>query len=155
MDSKSMTRKDFVLLTFTLIGGGALGSACSSDNNGGTGGNSGGSGGGGGSGVGGGSGSGGSGGAAACTDPLLETELTNTGHIHTLVVAASLLNQTTSQIITTGSAMDPGGTAHTHMVTIVPEQLATLKGGGMVTAASTVALTGGAAHAHDFMVKCH
>jgi len=51
--------------------------------------------------------------------------------------------------------MDPGGIAHTHMVTLTPAQLATLKGGGMATVTSTVALTGGSAHAHDFMVRCH
>src|SRR4051812_49237421 len=149
MDSKSMTRKDFVILTFTLIGGGALGAACSSDNNnGGVGGSSGsgtggtttgGTGGTTGGGTGGTTtGAGGSTTAAACTDPLPETELTNTSHVHALVVAASLLNQTSPQVLTTGSAMDPGGVAHTHMVTLTPTQLTTLKGGGNVTASSTV-----------------
>lgn len=79
MDSTSMTRKDVVLLTFTLIGGGVLDSACSSDNNNGDGG-------------------------------------------------------------TGGSSGGSGGSS----------------GGGIGGAGSdAIALTGGAAHAHDFMVRCH
>jgi hypothetical protein len=164
MDSKSITRKDFFMLTFTLIGSAAASSACSSSSGtnvitdgGGVGGQGGhgGAGGAGGGAAGAGGGAGGSAGDAgtattACTNPLPETELTNTSHVHTLMVAAATLNATADQTITTGSAMDPGGPLHMHTVVLTVASLATLKAGGNVTVTSTIS----AGHNHDFRVSC-
>jgi hypothetical protein len=156
MKSDSMTRKEFVTLTFTLIGVSAVGGACSSSNNNNTGvaGTSGGAGGksgaGGASGTTGGSGAGGAAGtgATACTDPLPEMQDADTlGHVHTLTVAASTLNSTMDVTLTTGMAGTP---AHTHMVTLTVANLATLKGGGTVDVASTITQS----HMHTFKVGC-
>ena len=46
-------------------------------------------------------------------------------HTHTVTIAASTLNATTAQTFTTSTRP-----AHTHMVTLEPAQLTTLKGGG-------------------------
>jgi hypothetical protein len=81
MDSKSMTRKDFFLLTFTLVGSAVVASSCGSSGGGGTtdagrggsGGGGGGSGGGGGGGAGGTGGRGGSGGVDAAVDTPADT----------------------------------------------------------------------------------
>ncbi len=178
MDTKSMTRKEFVTLTFTLIGGAAA-AACSSSSNsndGGTGGSfgTGGSNGTGGvHGTGGANGTGGAGGAtgtggtsgatgtagtsgAACTTPLPETQLADsTGHMHTVMIPASDLDATAAQTITTsGPTPDTAGgvvVQHTHMVTLSTANLGTLKGGGSVTVTSSPASDG---HMHMFMVSC-
>jgi hypothetical protein len=109
MDFKSMNRKEFFVLTFTLIGSAVTGAAaCSSSTSptgsGGTGGT--------GTGLG---GSGGTGNPAACADPLAETQVPDsTGHTHTVTVAAAALNATTDQTFTTSAA---GTDSHMHMIT--------------------------------------
>jgi hypothetical protein len=152
MDSHSMSRKDFLKLTFTLIGGATVAAGCSSSS---TGGGSGGS-----SGTGG-SGSGGSsadakvdtGPAIMCADPLPTSQLPDsTGHTHMLFVPLSALSATTDQSeLTTGFPMDSSG--HFHTVTLSVADLATLKGGGSVTKTSSV--SGDPAHSHMYMVSCH
>ncbi|HEX3905267.1 MAG TPA: hypothetical protein VH853_20730 [Polyangia bacterium] len=144
MDTKSMTRKEFVTLTFTLLGGAATVAACSSSsNNNGTGGTNG--------------SAGATGIGATCANPLPETQVADaTGHFHTVMIQASLLDAATDQTITTGPAtpdMD-GGTvsAHMHMVTLTVANLATLKGGGQVTVTSQPAGLG--PHTHMYMVSC-
>ena len=155
MGSKTdMTRKEFLTLTFTLVGTTAAAAACSSDSNAttGTAGTSGGAHGGSGGGAAGTSGGAGTtgaggtgGGAAACSDPLPEVQSAS-DHTHTLVIPASTLNATTAQTIDTGLAL-----AHMHAVTLEPADLATLKGGGSVTITSSVA----SAHTHVFTISCH
>jgi hypothetical protein len=149
-----MTRKEFLTLTFTLVGTTAAAAACSSDSNAttGTAGTSGGAHGGSGGGAAGTSGSAGTtgaggtgGGAAACSDPLPEVQSAS-DHTHTLEIPASTLNATTAQTIDTGLAL-----AHMHAVTLEPADLATLKGGGSVTITSSVA----SAHTHVFTISCH
>ena len=71
-----------------------------------------------------------------------------TQHTHHVVVAASALDATTAQTFTTDAI--PG---HSHMVTLEPAQLTTLKGGGTVTVTSSSA--GTPAHTHMFMISCH
>ena len=133
--NEDMTRKEFLTLTFTLIGGAVVGGACSSDDNnfdggfGGTFGNNGGTFGSGGkggtTGTGGttgsaghggttGTGGGGGTGVAACTDPLPETQVRERSHAY-LTIAASTLNATTAQTFDTGVAA-----GHMHMVTLEP-----------------------------------
>jgi hypothetical protein len=164
--NEDMTRKEFLTLTFTLIGGAVVGGACSSDDNnfdggfGGTFGNNGGTFGSGGkggtTGTGGttgsaghggttGTGGGGGTGVAACTDPLPETQSAS-DHTHTLTIAASTLNATTAQTFDTGVAA-----GHMHMVTLQPANLTTLKGGSMVMVTSTTAV----GHTHVFTISCH
>ncbi len=156
MGSKTdMTRKEFLTLTFTLVGTTAAAAACSSDNNNattGTAGTSGGARGGSGGGAAGTSGGAGTtgaggtgGGAAACSDPLPEVQSAS-DHTHTLVIPASTLNATTAQTIDTGLAL-----AHMHAVTLEPADLATLKGGASVMITSSVA----SAHTHVFTISCH
>ncbi len=162
MGSKTdMTRKEFLTLTFTLVGTTAAAAACSSDSNNSTGGagtsggahgGSGGgaagtSGGGGTQGAAGTTGAGGNGGGAAagCTDPLPEMQAPS-DHTHHVVIAASRLNATTAQTIDTDVQL-----AHMHSVTLEPGDLATLKGGGMVMITSSVA----SAHSHVFTISCH
>lgn len=174
MGSKQdMTRKDFLTLTFTLIGGTVVGGACSSDNNNndggfaGTFGNSGtgrggttGAGGTSGAGTGGAAGTsagtggttgtagaGGNGTATACSDPLPEMQSAS-DHTHTVTVHPSMLDSTTAVTLDTSLAL-----AHMHMVTFQPAQLATLKGGGSVTVMSTAAGLG--PHTHEYTVTCH
>ena len=152
MDSHSMNRKDFLKLTFTLIGGATVAAGCNSSSNGGTGG---------GSGSGGSNGSGGSGAdakvdtgpAIMCADPLVTAQLPDsTQHMHTLFVPLSSLSMTTDQTeLTTGFPMDSSG--HFHTVVLTVADLATLKGGGSVTRTSSVA--GNPAHSHMYMVSCH
>ena len=160
METRSMTRKEFVTLTFTLIGSAAAAcSSSSSSNDGGTGGSigSGGTNGtGGGHGTGGVNGTGGtsaSTGAAGtsgntCTNPLPETMVPDqTMHSHTLSIPASDLDATTDQTIDTGVT-----DAHMHMVTLTVANLGTLKGGGQVTVTSSLA--GTPSHSHMFTVSC-
>jgi hypothetical protein len=145
MDTKSMTRKEFVRLTFTLIGGAAAAcSSSSSPSDGGTGGSNG---------SGGTTGSGGTGVGAVCADPLPEMQLPDdTMHMHVVTVAASTLDATTAQTITTGPVIDATGTIapHTHMVPFTTANLATLKGGGSVTVTAMIA----DGHQHMYLVSC-
>jgi hypothetical protein len=67
------------------------------------------------------------------------------------MVAASLLNSTTDQTINTGLAMSADFPSHMHAVTLTAAMLATLKGGGAVTAMSTLIEN----HLHVFAVSCH
>ena len=134
MDSKNeMTRKQFLVLTFSLVGTtAAMGSSCSDDDNNnvtgaagssgtGRGGTTGAGGAAGTTGTGGSAGTTGGGGAtgtAACADPLPETQ----------------------------AASD-----HTQKARLEPAQLTTLKGGGTVTVTSSTA----SAHTHVFTISCH
>jgi collagen type I/II/III/V/XI/XXIV/XXVII alpha len=140
MDTKSMTRKEFVTLTFTLLGGAATAAACSSSSNStGTGGTNG-------------TGSGGTAGGA-CTDPLPDSMVADdTMHTHTLTVPASTLNASSDQTLTTGPVMDATGTiaAHTHPITFTTSDLSILKAGGAVTVVTQ--LSDG--HTHTYRVSC-
>ena len=159
MDSKNeMTRKQFLVLTFSLVGTTAAMGSCDDDDNTnltGTAGSSGTgtagtTGAGGTTGTGGAAGTTGTGGAsaAACTDPLPESQVTDSsGHTHTVTIPASALNSTTAMTFNTSSA---GTSPHMHSVTLEAAQLTTLKGGGTVTVTSTVADL----HAHMYMVRC-
>jgi hypothetical protein len=66
-------------------------------------------------------------------------------HTHTLTIPASTVDATSGQTFTTGSA-----DGHTHMVSLTPAELATLKGGGtvMVTSSQSVG------HTHGFTISC-
>jgi hypothetical protein len=155
MPSKSMTRKDFFKLTFTLVGGAAaLAPACgSSSNTSGTGGSGAGTGGSG-TGTGGsGAGTGGAGGSSAqCTNPLPEMQLPDaTGHEHTLVVGAALL-AATSPITLQTAGFPVGSGGHVHDVTLTVSHLAMLKAGGSVMVPSSSA--GTTPHIHTYMVSC-
>jgi hypothetical protein len=173
-----MTRKDFLTLTFTLLGGTVVGGACSSDNNnvdggfGGTFGNNGGTfgrggrggttGGGGTTGAGGTNGAGGTtgtagttgaggNGAAACTNPLPESQVPDTtGHTHSITIPASMVSSTTAQTFDTSIAEAGTAGAHMHMVTLTPTELTTLKNGGNVTVMSNIVMS----HGHMFMISC-
>ena len=162
MGSKNeMTRKEFLVLTFTLVGTAAAAGDCSSDNNnvdasfGGNNGNAGttGSAGRGGTtgsaGTGGTTGTAGAGGttATACTNPLPATQSV-ADHTHTLTIAASTVNATTVQMMDTGLAGTP---PHMHIVTLQPADLTMLKGGGTVTVTSSTTEL----HAHMFTIRCH
>ena len=144
MDNKSITRKEFITLTFTLIGSTALvGSSCGDDDDidvvtTGAGGRGGAGGGTGAAGQGGGAGSGG----ANCAGSQLADNL---GHVHTLTVSASILSATTAQTVATGAA-----DGHTHNVILSPANLSTLNGGGSVTVTSELA----DGHVHMYMVTC-
>jgi hypothetical protein len=150
MDTKSMTRKEFVTLTFTLIGSAAAAcSSSSSSNDGGTGGSFGS----GGNGSGGITGTGGAGGSATCADPLPESMVADdTGHMHDVTVPAATLNATTAQTITTGPVIEATITVtpHMHDVLFTVANLGILKGGGSVTVTSLPA----DGHMHMFMVSC-
>jgi hypothetical protein len=159
MSSKGdMNRKEFLTLTFTLIGATAVGAAACDDNNNnavdasGNAGTSGtGRGGSGGTGTAGTTGTGGAGGntAANCTDPLPEMQIADsTMHTHTLTIAATALSSTSAMTFDTGVT-----DAHMHMVTLQPADLSTIKGGGMVTV--TTGSAGTPAHTHMFRVSCH
>jgi len=154
MGSKEeMTRKEFLTLTFTLIGAAAVG--CSDDNNnaatgtggrGGTTGTAGRGGAGGTTGTAGTTGQAGTGGpAAACNDPLPEVQSAS-DHTHSLTIAASTLDATSAQTFNTGVAA-----GHMHMVTLQPSDLTTIKGGGSAMVTSTVSV----GHSHVFTVSCH
>jgi len=176
MDSKSMTRKDFFVLTFSLVSSAVVATNCSSSNGGGTGGSPGsdaGAGGKGGSGAGGtaGSGTGGAAGSAAggrdggsgevggsgCTLPLPEQQITvastdTSSHTHSLVIDGTVLNATSDQTVMTGMV----GT-HLHTVTLTAADLTSLRGGNMVTKLSSLFTpdSGAAGHTHTYVVGCH
>ena len=128
MDPRSLTRKQFFKLTFTLVGGGLAVSACSSGSN-----NS-------------------ADNPNSCGSPVPETQLPDgTGHTHTVTVSVSQLSATTDQTFTTSNVG-----SHTHTVTLTVAQLGTIKGGGSVTVTSSLADVGTALeHSHMYMVSCH
>ena len=140
MTSKTFDRKQFLTLTFTLLGGAAAATACSSSGTyggtGGTGGSAGTA-----------SGSGGTTGGA-CADPLPETQVDSSTHVHTVTIPASDLNATTDQTIDTSVQL-----GHMHQVTLTAANLAAIKAGGQATVTSTSA--GTPAHAHMYTVSCH
>jgi hypothetical protein len=156
---KEITRKEFLVLTFTLIGStAAIGNCDDNDNDnitglGGRGGTTGagGSGRGGTGGTTGNAGTGGSGGTggtgtAACADPLPETQLPDsTGHVHTVTVPASALSGGSAQMFPTSVVL-----GHQHTVTLQPADLSALMSGGSVTVTSSVADL----HAHMYSVSC-
>lgn len=159
MSSKNdMTRKEFITLTFTLIGAGAVGACSDNNNNTGTAGTSGGNAGtfgssGGSGGKGGAAGHAGSGGGAgttgtaSCADPLPEVQAAS-DHTHMVTVPASTLDSTTAKTFDTSAVL-----GHMHMITLEPAQLTTIKGGGSVMVTSTSA--GTPAHTHVFTISCH
>src|SRR6266700_624713 len=178
MESKSMTRKDFFVLTFSLVSSAVVATNCSSSNNGGgTGGSgAGGSGAGGKGGTGaGGSGAGGKGGSGAggsgaggssaggkdgggdtadsgsnCDLPLDEQQIQFAG-TDTQSHVHSVVVDATILNSTTNQTFQSGTTGgHTHSVTLTAANLTTLRGGGMVTVTAGVAtLTdGGACNGH-------
>jgi hypothetical protein len=174
MDSHSLTRKDFITLTITLIGGGALAAGCSSASNAGTGGTgaggSTGTGGAGGSGAGGTLGIGGKTTADAaadsagdvqhpdtannCADPLPAGQLADaTGHTHSMEIAVSTLAMTGRTPLLSGPFPTTGSGGHFHQIVLSPADLDTLRGGGSVTVTSD--LSGAPEHSHMFMVACH
>ena len=63
------------------------------------------------------------------------------------MVSATVLNATTSQTLTTTSNGTP---AHTHMITLTPANLTTLRGGGMVQIEST----NNSNHTHTYQISC-
>jgi hypothetical protein len=206
MASNSLSRKDFIVLTFTLVGSAAVGLDCGSSSSnkdagggsggggrggsggGGAGGGAAGSGGGGSGGGGrGGSGGGGSGGGGAgggdggagrdgggagtdgggggaaggdgsaltnsCDSTLPESQLPDaTNHMHTVTITSAQLNQTANLTVNT-SLTGNGAAAHMHMVTLTGANLATLRGGGLVTVTSSSA--GTTAHTHTYQISCH
>jgi type II secretory pathway component GspD/PulD (secretin) len=161
-----MTRKDFITLTFTLIGSGVALATCSDNDNHtntgiggtngtagttGTGGHAGTTGSGGQGGTTGSAGTTGSGGSgtSACTDPLPETKVPDqTGHSHTVTIMASALDATSPQTFNTSVTL-----SHMHMITLAIADLAAIKAGGMATVTSTPSPIDG--HFHMFTVTCH
>lgn len=133
MDFKAMNRKEFFVLTFTLLGTGIAGvAACGSSTNNGGGGGTGGS----------------TNGNLTCADPLPEMQVPDsTGHTHIVTVAAATLNATTDQTFTTSPA---GTDSHTHMITLAVANLAAVKAGGTATVTSTSTDS----HTHMFAVSC-
>lgn len=173
MDSQSpMTRKDFLTLTFTLVGGAALAAGCSSSSS---------SGGGDASasdGTGGHAADGGAGGTTGtdaaqdlkadlkadtggatdtgifCADPLPASQVADqTQHTHMLVVLASTLSMTSDVTLQTSGYPSDSSGAHFHTIVLTVANLAILKGGGTVTVTSS--LDGDPVHSHMFMVSCH
>jgi hypothetical protein len=130
MDFKALNRKEFFVLTFTLLGTGIVGAAaCGSSTNSNGGG-------------------GGTGGSPTCADPLPEMQVPDsTGHTHSVTVAAATLAATTDQTFTTSPA---GADSHTHMITLAVANLATIKAGGTATVTSTSTDS----HTHMFAVAC-
>jgi hypothetical protein len=168
MDSKSMTRKEFITLTFTLIGSAATVAACGTSGSspldsgitgtGGFGGIGGKGGAGGSAGAGGsGGGAGGAGGTpdagtAACTDPLPEVQDPDLlHHTHTVTVAAATLAATSDQTFTTSVASEAGIPSHTHQVILTRAHLATLAAGGTVDVTALISQ----GHVHSYTVRCH
>jgi hypothetical protein len=158
MKPNDMTRKQFVRLTFTLLGGAAAAAACSSSTYGGSGATGGSNGSGGTTATGGAPASGGSPGAAgsaggnpastACADPLPETQVPDSsGHTHSVTIPASDLDATSDQTIDTSVTF-----GHMHAVTLAVADLAMLKAGGQVTVMSSVA--GTPPHSHAYNVSC-
>jgi hypothetical protein len=78
--------------------------------------------------------------AVATTDSSL--------HTHTVVIAASVLNATTAQTLTTSSAGQTPG--HTHMITLMPTDLTMLKNGMTVNILSTNV----GQHTHTYRISC-
>jgi hypothetical protein len=167
VENKALTRKDFILLTFTLIGSTAVaGSACDDeDDTTGAGGTSGGgtgrggttgtagsgtgsggttgtAGSGGTTGTAGTTGAAGSGGASACN---AGQQPDSTGHTHTLTVPASILSSTSTQTLNTSLA-----DGHLHGVNLTTANLQALAGGGSITVMSEIS----SSHRHTYMVTC-
>ena len=98
-------------------------------------------------------GAGGAGGGTAtsnCTIPLPEKQIQaastdSVSHTHTVTVDAATLEATTSQTLTTSVAAN-----HTHMITLAPSDLATLRGAGMVQILST----NNDNHTHTYQISC-
>lgn len=126
MDQNAISRKEFIVLTFTLIGTAAAGGCSDSPPSN--------------------TGAGGTGGPVTCDDPLGATQMSDTtNHTHTLTVSASALQATTPQIFTTSSA-----NAHTHTVSLSVNQLMTLRNGSSVTVNSSSDNN----HTHAYRVSC-
>ena len=164
MGSKNdLTRKDFLTLTFTLIGTTAAAAACSSSNNTTDGGTTGAGGRGGTTGAGGtshstgqggaggqaGASSGGAGGTStsSCADPLPQVQAAS-DHTHSVTIHPSVLDSTSAQMFDTSAVL-----GHMHIVTLQPTDLAMIKGGGSVMTMTSSA--GTPAHTHVFTISCH
>jgi hypothetical protein len=84
-------------------------------------------------------------------DPLPEVQDADAnGHVHMVTIPAATLNSTAAVTFTTTTANSPGQTPHTHMITLTPAHLSTLKGGATVDVMSTLTL----AHLHAYTVGC-
>ena len=140
---EEMTRKEFLVLTFTLIGStAAIGNCDDDDDN-----NTTGLGGRGGTTGTGGSGGGGGTGATSCSDPLRATQVSDTtGHSHSVIIPASALNASSAQTFSTSVTL-----GHMHTVTLDPAQLSTLKSGGGVNVMSSISDS----HAHMYSISCN
>lgn len=163
MDAKSMTRKEFIRLSFTVVGSAVTVAACGTSSvtagdagtgAAGTGGIGGAGGVGGAGGAAGAAGQGGTGGTttAACTSPLPEVQDADLqGHIHFVTIDASVLNATVDQVFQTSAAAAQGQTLHTHQITLTPTDLAAIKAGGSVDVQSSLAQS----HTHNYTISCH
>lgn len=128
MGSNEVSRKDFLLLTFTLVGTAAVGAGCGTDSAGSP------------------TGAGGTGGPVTCDSPLPSTQTSDgTGHTHTVSIPSTVLASTTPQSFTTSSA-----SGHTHTVTLSVNTLSTLRGGG----SQTVNSSSNDNHTHAYHVSC-
>src|SRR5262245_19722700 len=139
MDTKSMTRKEFITLTFTLIGTAAAASCGSSNETpattgvGGSGGTTGIGGAGGAAGAAGAAGGAGGTTVSACTSPLPETQLADgLGHTHSVTINSSVLVATVNQVFQTSAVADTSGVVHAHEVTLTPANLSAISAGGSV-----------------------
>ncbi len=127
MDNDKLNRKEFIVLTFTLVGSAAA--AGCSDSGGGSP-----------------TGSGGMGGTMTCSDPLGSTQVADdTGHTHNVTVPMSVLQATTPQTFTTSSAG-----AHTHTVTLTTNALGMIRTSGAATVNSSTDNN----HMHAYRVTC-
>ena len=130
MESDGIGRKQFIVLSFTLIGSAAA-AGCS--------------GGGGGSTTGTG-GAGGTGGPVTCDDPLGSMQLSDAnGHTHTVTVPMAALQATPPQMFTTSSV-----NAHTHTISLSAGNLTTIGNGGSVMVTSSTSSN----HTHTYRVSC-
>jgi hypothetical protein len=67
-----------------------------------------------------------------------------------VTIHASDLTSTSAKTYNTSDPVSGVSSPHMHMITLQPADLATLKGGGTVTAMSTVVMS----HAHQYAITC-
>lgn len=149
-DPTTITRKDFFVLTFSLVGSAVAASACDDDDGypkGGTGGNSAGTGGATGTGgTGTGAGTGGAAGGETCMSPVTSMQVADTtGHTHTVTLTAAQINAGSPMMFTTSNA---GG--HVHTVTLTAGDFTMLRGGMSITKTSS----NDSNHTHSYAISC-
>jgi hypothetical protein len=133
MTPQGISRKDFILLTVSLVSGAGI-ATCGNDGGGSP------------TGSGGTNGSGGTGGQAECSDPLGAMQNSDsTGHTHTVMVPRAALDSASAMMFTTSSASN-----HTHTITLSTNNLSTIRAGGSVTVTSS----SDSNHTHAFRVRC-